>query len=170
VVAAVEPQQPQPVTVVMQAPPQAPPQPPSFMVPAATAPIPVPEATAKVDLTEKEIVPTGYAIPPTGGHEEGIKRRSYADVSAKSCYGHAEDYSWIKGELQFGHARNAWRVRFASIDEEDRYGGSVTLTEEGPMEEYKDGQLVHIEGRLVDPESRDPSPEYRVRAIMPLNP
>lgn len=102
------------------------------------------------------------------GEDEEAKRRSFADITAKPCYDHDPDYRWLQGELQFMHVRNAWRLRYASVDEEDRYGGSVTLTEVGTMAEYSNGQFVRVEGCIVNAESKDPSPEYRVTSIKPL--
>jgi hypothetical protein len=80
-------------------------------------------------------------------------------------YGHAPDYSWLTGELQYVHVRNAWRVRFASVDEEDRYGGSVTLVELGSTDKLANGQFVRVEGSLVHPDSQEPSPAYRVSSL-----
>lgn len=96
--------------------------------------------------------------------EDSVKRRSFADITAKPGYCHAEDYTWLKGELQYVHVRNTWKVRYASVDEEDRYGGSVTLTDMGSMSKYQNGQMVRVEGQVVDSESRE-TPAYRVRSI-----
>jgi hypothetical protein len=111
----------------------------------------------------KEIVTVGYALH--GGHDRDVKRRSFADITANPCFAHAADYSSLTGELRFLHTRGAWTLRYASVDEEDRFGGSVTLQEHGPMSEFKSGQFVRVDGRMVDDESREPSPIFRVRNI-----
>jgi hypothetical protein len=51
------------------------------------------------------------------------------------------------------------------VDEEDRYGGKVTLTDAGPMENLRSGQMVRVEGRLADAEAHDLRPAYKVQAI-----
>jgi hypothetical protein len=133
-------------------------------------PPPVDPESVHTRPINQETVQIGYANPLFGAKEEGVPRRSFADVTANPGFGHAPDYSWLTGELQYVHVRNSWRVRYASVDEEDRYGGSVTLAETGSMGDHKDGQMVRVEGHLLDPESRDPSPTYRVRNIQQLTP
>ena len=116
--------------------------------------------------TESEATPAAYAVPLSGGKDEPFHRRSYVDITAKPCFAHAPDYSWLQGELTYLHSRNCWRIRYASVDEDDKYGGGVYLTETGPMDNFKDGQLVRIEGRPADMDNKDS--DYRVNAIHPL--
>jgi hypothetical protein len=99
-------------------------------------------------------------------HDATVPRRSFADITAKPGYAHAPDYSWIAGELQYIHAKNVWRVRYASVDEEDRYGGGVTLLSTGPMTDYKDGQIVRVVGQVAQETSHECS--YRVNSIQVL--
>ncbi len=126
----------------------------------------VKHADAKL-VDQQETLPASYAIPVTGAKEDFPRRRSYADITAKPCFSHAPDYSWVQGELQYLHTRHAWRIRYASVDEDDNYGGGMTLIEAGPMDYYKDGQLVRIEGRPDNPDSKDAS--FRVSSIHVLN-
>jgi hypothetical protein len=84
---------------------------------------------------------------------------------------HSPDYSVLVGELQYNTRLGVWRLRYAGLDEEDRYGGSVTLDSMGrQMEDFKTGQTIRVEGALADPHSRDISPAYRVRDLRPNNP
>jgi hypothetical protein len=129
--------------------------------------LPPPEPVTQAKEPPKEVIPVGYSLH--GGHDQPVKRRSFADITAAPCFAHAGDYTWLSGELQYVYARNVWTVRFASVDEEDRYGGSVTLQPFGPMTEYKSGQYVRVEGQLVDAESHEPSPLYRVRSIQVIS-
>jgi hypothetical protein len=78
---------------------------------------------------------------------------------------HAPDYGWLIGELHYSHVRGVWRLRYAPPDEEDPFGGTMTLVDPGPMTAYRSGQIVRVEGELIDPASREPSPPYRVRSI-----
>ncbi len=162
--------QPMPQTPVMQTPavPPAvtaatlPPPPPPAVEPT---PAPVSQVSATVPAKpETETAPASYTL--TGAEEKPVMRRSYADITAKPGYGHATDYGWLTGEVQFVHARNEWRIRYASVDEEDRFGGGLTLTEMGPMTAYTDGQMVRVTGQVVNPDSREPL--YRVGSIQPL--
>jgi hypothetical protein len=144
---------------------------PDELPPTTLTASPVKPAESK--LAEEKLVdhqeaqPAAYAIPVTGAKEDFARRRSYADITAKPCFSHSPDYSWVQGELQYLHTRNAWRIRYASVDEEDNFGGGMTLVETGPMDHYKDGQLVRIEGRPDHPDAKDAS--FCVRSIQVLN-
>lgn len=83
-------------------------------------------------------------------------------------YGHADDYSWLVGELQRLHMPKAeWKLRFARLDEEDRWGGSVLLAPDIRLEGFKDGDEVYIEGEILveRPSLYISGPLYRIRAI-----
>jgi hypothetical protein len=116
--------------------------------------------------TEPESTPAGYAVPVTGGKDDISRRRCYADITAKACFSHAPDYTWLQGELVYLHSHNCWRVRYASVDEDDKFGGGVNLVETGPMENYKEGQCVRIQGHPSDPENKES--DYRVTSIQAL--
>jgi hypothetical protein len=95
-----------------------------------------------------------------------VPRRSFADITARPEFKHSSDYSKLTGQLHYDTKNSEWRLRYASIDEEDRYGGSVTLVDGSHMMiNVKEGMLVHVEGMLIDSDSRDPSPKYRIRSV-----
>jgi hypothetical protein len=97
--------------------------------------------------------------------EPAMFRRSFPDITARPEFAHAPDYSWLIGELHFSPQKQQWRLRYASIDNEDRYGGSVTLDAAHVMSGFQDGQLVRVEGKLLDQDSKEPSPGFRVKDI-----
>ncbi len=135
--------------------------------PVTTAPAKEVETIPTVaKSSDQEATPAGYAIPITGTKDEFSRRRSYVDITAKSCFSHAPDYSWVQGELVYLHSHNCWRIRYASVDEDDKFGGGVNLIETGPMDNYKDGQCVRVQGRPSDSENKDS--EYRVTSIQAL--
>src|SRR5262249_17816797 len=116
-----------------------------------------------VEEKEKPVLPAEYATPITGTQEDAVKRRTFNDITADPAFSHSSDYTSLTGELQYVHVRKSWCVRYASVDEEDRYGGKVTLIETGPMTGYSDGQIVKVEGQLANPDAREPCPAFRVR-------
>ena len=126
-----------------------------------------PVETPKATEADSGVQQVGYVLPLSGGKEASVRRRTFTDITADPRWDHAPDYRWLIGQLQFIHGRNVWRVRYASCEEEDPYGGSVTLSETGPMDEFKDGMMVRVEGRVMDPEAsaRAGGPQYRVNAI-----
>ncbi len=85
-------------------------------------------------------------------------------------YDHSEDYTWVMGKLEYLHSKKAWRVRYAPAEVEDALGGCVTLLGVDYLNDnLKDGQMVRVDGVLVDPESRQISPPYQVHAIKPMD-
>lgn len=105
---------------------------------------------------EVVIVPQDSAEPAVASADR-VPRRSYADITASPMFAHAPDYGWVQGELQYVHAHKAWRIRYAPVDEEDRFGGGLWLANPAQVNGYKEGQIVRIGGRVVDAEARDPS-------------
>jgi hypothetical protein len=83
-----------------------------------------------------------------------------------SPYHHTADYREICGQLQFG--TKGWRLRYAELDVEDRYGGSVTLTEYGKLDRFQDGQFVRVRGCILDP-ARTIAPPYQLDSIEALD-
>jgi hypothetical protein len=96
-------------------------------------------------------------------------RRSFVDITAHSCFAHAQDYSWLSGQLQHLRAKDCWRLRYASVDEDDPYGGSVTLTDDkGLLANCHDGQYIRITGRLLNAADRSIAPAYQLDSIQVL--
>jgi hypothetical protein len=116
------------------------------------------------------VQPAGYvtaapAAPPA------LRPRSQGDLSADPCFDHADDYTWLTGRLEYLYVRSVWRIRYAGCDEDDRFGGSLVLTASFPVKEFKDGQLIHVEGQVLDAETHDQDrrPLYEVHAVQILN-
>jgi hypothetical protein len=64
--------------------------------------------------------------------------------------GNAPDYSWVTGELFYIHAdKGLWVVRYAPVDREDRYGGSVVLAPATSMDAFQEGDLVTVQGEML---------------------
>ncbi len=65
--------------------------------------------------------------------------------------GHDAEYHRITGQLIYVHAdKGLWVVRYAPVDREDRYGGSVVLAPVVNMDAYQDGDLVTINGDILN--------------------
>jgi hypothetical protein len=96
------------------------------------------------------------------------QKKPHDKSSSGPAFGHAEDYSWVTGELWYVPGKNVWRVHYGSGKDNDRYGGTMTLSDTGPMSEYRIGQLVYVEGRPVDASSKASNGIYRVTKILEL--
>jgi hypothetical protein len=104
-----------------------------------------------------EIVQTHYR--PTPADPSGTPE---PEPPVQVEFGRAPDYGWLQGELLFSSVRGVWRLRYAAADDDDLYGGSVTLIGVDARLVLQAGQRVRVNGRLINPRSNEPSPYYRV--------
>lgn len=97
--------------------------------------------------------------------------RGDSDVSWNDddpLYGHARNYSWLIGNLQKVHVTGAtWKIRYARLDEEDRFGGTAILTPDSRIDRFQDGDFVYVEGHILNdrPSVYLAGPSYRIRTI-----
>ena len=123
--------------------------------------------TAAAEAVLKPITESASTVVAHGSSVTPPRRRVFADITAHPAFAHAPDYSWLVGRLAYSHTRRTWTVRYASVDETDRYGGSVTLESGTNLEQLREGMLVRVQGRVVDPDTTTPAPRYRVERIEP---
>jgi len=80
----------------------------------------------------------------------------------------AADYSKLTGQLCFVHADGGlWVLRYAPLSEEDANGGSVILARDRQMNNYREGDLVTVAGKIISKKgsSRLGAPLYQVQSI-----
>jgi hypothetical protein len=88
--------------------------------------------------------------PAKNGNEEGVRNpfdlaRRYRGKAHASA-----DYSKLTGQLFFVHTDGGrWVVRYAPISKEDRFGGSVVLARDFPMDGFHEGDLIDVEGQVL---------------------
>ncbi len=86
-------------------------------------------------------------------------------VSSANRLGHDPEYHWLVGTLDFSRAQQSTLLRYLAADQDDRYGGCVTLLIPNRMNNYKPGQIVRVEGSLIDPGSQQLQPAFVVTNI-----
>ncbi len=65
--------------------------------------------------------------------------------------GNDPEYRWVTGQLFYIHAESGlWVVRYAPVDREDRYGGSVVLAPAVNMDGFQEGDLVTVRGEILN--------------------
>ena len=129
--------------------------------------LPAPESLPAAAAKDASILQTALdSSKPSLVPEPGAVRKAFVDITAQPGFSHAEDYSWLSGQLQ--RSRKGWRLRYASVDEVDIYGGSVTLKDESRLAAMNDGDLVRVHGRLLNPEDRAIAPPYEVMSIQAI--
>lgn len=86
----------------------------------------------------------------------------------KSKFGRAKDFSWIVGQLRRVHVNGgSWKLRYAPLDVQDKWGGSVILSQDVRIEKFKDGDFVYVEGEILAtrPTVYLAGPLYRISLI-----
>ncbi len=126
-----------------------------------SATVPAAPSTEIVQTSVHEARPADVAAPAT-------PRKSYVDLTAQPCFAHAPDYSWVCGQLVHFGRGNKWRLRYLSVDETDNYGGSVSLVDEGQLQNFQDGQYVRIEG-LINQGEHGIAPLYQISSIRAID-
>lgn len=64
--------------------------------------------------------------------------------------GHGEKYQWLVGNLQRVHSpKHQWKIRYADLDQHDKWGGSVVLAPDARLDDWKDGDMVYVEGEIL---------------------
>jgi hypothetical protein len=81
------------------------------------------------------------------------------------AFAHDANYRWLVGTVDYSRIQQAWVLRYVSIDQDDRYGGCVTLVAPKHEMKFRRGQHVRVEGGLIDPESRQLRPAYEVKTM-----
>ena len=119
--------------------------------PVEPAPEPPPATARKpiIDESEPDTVPVSTTVP-------------------ESIYGRDANYTWLKGQLQRVHVPGGeWKLRYAPLDQQDRWGGSVVLATDVRLDAFVDGDIVYIEGEILAarPSLYLTGPLYRIRTI-----
>jgi hypothetical protein len=113
--------------------------------------------------------PSSEMQSPFPRAEPGPRRQSFTDITAQPCFGHGPDYSWLSGQVECSRILGTTRLRYASVDETDRFGGSVTLVENAHVGYLSDGEYVRVVGHLVDPSAVGPAPAYRIESFKAID-
>ncbi len=74
-------------------------------------------------------------------------------------------YRWLRGVIDYDPTARNWHVIYGlTPNSNDKYGGSLTLADSGRLSEFRDNDVVYLEGVLDPGAGRDPlgKPLYRV--------
>ncbi len=142
------------------------PPPPPVVETAGQAPVVV-RTSVGVAPSSPDVVPVQQAVHI--GRESSWPGPA-PEAPAAAQLGHAPDYAWLVGELQYLQTHHAWRLRYTRPGDEDRYGGTVTLTGDNLPAGCQSGQLVRVEGHLINPDASEPRPAYWVGGLRVVKP
>lgn len=129
-------------------------------------------AKPEVQVAEKkepEIKPVALEQPKVTREEKVIPAKSpIAEPEQIPEFAHARDYSWLVGQLQLVHSpQHQWKIRYAALDENEQWGGSMILAPDARLDQWKDGDMVYVEGEILSdrPSLYLAGPLYRIRCI-----
>ena len=114
--------------------------------------------------TSLKISPMESGMEMIPAHNTVATFASNSVATGKSS--HANDYSWVTGQLEYLNSKKVWRLRYAGHDEEDVHGGTITLMgADHLLDHYKDGDQIKVEGQLLDLGNHQVSPHYQVNTL-----
>lgn len=105
------------------------------------------EGEKKVDTTTQPPVIT----PAAAKSETGSTNPFDSDRRYDLRDANAADSNTLTGQLQYVHADGGtWVLRYATVSTEDANGGSVIISSDRRMIDYRDGDTVRITGQILD--------------------
>ncbi len=126
-------------------------------------------------LFQPSVAPQTQAAPQTpvaqASHTpESTRLNLPVSEKYREQIGHETDYSWITGQLYRFEAdnRTLWVVRYATEEIQDTHGGSVALVPSIDMRNYRNGDLVSVQGQILNGGARSEqvgAPLYRASDI-----
>jgi hypothetical protein len=132
--------------------------------PAATASSP--DYLAGVDEYDasKKIAPASFETPAT--EDFGAPPTASNEAAADEGFGYEHSsYQWLRGVVDFDPHQNTWNIIYGlTPDSSDKFGGSLILIDDGQLADFKDNDVVLVEGRLDPRAGQDllGKPYYRV--------
>ncbi len=135
--------------------PVRPPEPGALPVPAVqTRPEPIP-------VSIPDAVPVSVPQPVVDARSTTVDRRS-----VDGTYANDKDYRRVQGVLE-RHYRGWYSVRYCDPSEEDRYGGKFRLVDDQRINQFKEGDVIAVEGEMIPngPESYNMNPRFRIHDI-----
>jgi hypothetical protein len=118
--------------------------------PIQTSYAPVPSARpagCQAEFVDTVEPPLGQVVPAVAAHHD----QSAMPEEAPIKIGMTEDRGRVTGQLVYLHAGGGvWVIRYSPLDKGDRYGGSVVLAPSVNMDNFREGDVVSVEGEIID--------------------
>lgn len=80
----------------------------------------------------------------------------------------AEGYTWLKGIIEFNPKLQVWHLTYSQTpDDNDQFGGEVTLKNAEDFKYFRSGEAVRVEGQFDEQQvDRLGKPVYHVRRVI----
>ena len=131
----------------------------------------LPPANRGAGTLRDDQVQQATAVEPGSRQTVRIPSQS-AGAEARGRFGWADDYSRVRGRLEYLESDHVWKLRYIPVDRKtDDYGGSVVIEDPASLSGYERGDFVEVRGRIVaEPEEgTDFAPTYQVTSIRSLS-
>lgn len=132
-------------------------------------------AVAEESAAEESTGEDDFVLPlEAEAAPETIQQAAGETAEAPDPYDYEpEYYRWLRGKVDFDEVDQTWNIIYSlNPDDEDRYGGSITLNNHPELSKLRDGDVALVEGR-IDPDSldRNGKPKYQITNVLgPLKP
>lgn len=164
-----EPPRAEPVTISEPAPKMPTPvQPPVQGAPATMRKGPVPVTpTSRRRETPPAAPAHAPATPPVQGPELAL---TPAPQPVAGVFGHDAGYAWLQGTID-KHYRGRLYLRYCDPTVDERWGGKVCLEDDPRLAEFKDDDVLFVEGQLASEPTTAPRdgwrqyPHYKIKSV-----
>lgn len=129
-----------------------------------------PDATSAPLIADTGVRPAAFEERPAVNEDFGFDPVTTPDAAPAAAgdegFGYEPTgYAWLRGVVDYDPSARNWHIIFGlPPDPADRFGGSLTLADNGHLAEFRDNDVVYVEGRVDPAAGRDPlgKPLYRV--------
>lgn len=128
---------------------------------SGAAPYKVEYLPTAAEVVSQKVISETPPPPKTADGEQNVVLKNVAFK-----YGRGANFESVTGQVQI--FRKTVRLRYASIEQEDAYGGVVIL-EGSEIGNLRDGQHVRVQGTFVAPADRNGNAKYRVHTVEMLD-
>jgi len=168
-----KPVEPSPPTSITELPPILPPKDGTPLLTGNPKPsdsvlppvLPAPGATVKPPLTEvTRPTPSADGFGPAPrvpvSSPDPVPDLPALPLKSGEKYGHAPDYRWLAGAVDWHVKGKYWLIRYADIGADDFWGGKMRLLDDERLRDLHNGDVVYVEGELMAPKSAAEGPAY----------
>ncbi|QDU61400.1 hypothetical protein Pan216_22560 [Planctomycetes bacterium Pan216] len=109
------------------------------------------DSKSTLDFASDEKMIPGESISRKSTNARAGSRPMAVPRGREATFAHDPDYRWINGRLTHQEGRRpGWYVRFAEKHDDDEYDGALLLANDPRLGMFREGDLVHVEGTVVE--------------------
>jgi len=105
---------------------------------------------------------------PVAETPNALEQETDITITGDSNIGHSADYKRLIGRIQRVHVFGGeWKLRYAPLDQQDVWGGSMVLAPDERLENFPNDTVVYVEGEMIVNRNSlyQTGPMFRIRNI-----